>query len=67
MFAALVLIAPVADGQRVFFMDIGPKFLSADGTLSKDISPDLLHLSAKGYQIWAEAIESQVAHLLGET
>jgi lysophospholipase L1-like esterase len=28
--------------------------------------PDLLHLSEKGYTIWAESIEAQLAKLLGE-
>jgi lysophospholipase L1-like esterase len=28
--------------------------------------PDLLHLSPKGYQLWAEAIEPHVARLMGE-
>ena len=45
-------------------MDIGPKFLEADGTLSKDIMPDLLHPNEKGYEIWAEAIEGKVKELL---
>jgi lysophospholipase L1-like esterase len=27
--------------------------------------PDLLHLSPKGYQIWAESIEPAVAEALG--
>ena len=44
-------IAKLADGQMIHFLDIGPKFLAADGTLSKEIMPDLLHLSLNGYQI----------------
>jgi beta-glucosidase len=28
--------------------------------------PDLLHLSEKGYRIWAESIEPKVAELMGE-
>ena len=40
--------------------------LNADGTLSREIMPDLLHLSPKGCEIWAEAIEPKVAELLGE-
>ena len=28
--------------------------------------PDLLHPNAKGYEIWAEAIEPKVAKLMGE-
>ena len=50
----------------VFFLDIGGKFLDADGRLSKDIMPDALHPNAKGYAIWAEAIEPTVAKLMGE-
>lgn len=58
--------AKLADDKRVFFLDIGPKFLQADGSLSKDIMPDFLHLSPAGYQIWAESIEPKVAELLGD-
>jgi lysophospholipase L1-like esterase len=60
------VVAKLADDKQVFFLDIGPKFLTEDGTLSKDIMPDLLHLSPKGYQIWADAIEPKLKELLGE-
>jgi lysophospholipase L1-like esterase len=53
------------DGKNVTVLDIGPKFLEADAKLSKEIMPDLLHLSPKGYQIWAEAIEPEVAKVMG--
>ena len=45
------------------YLDIGPKFLTADGTLSTEIMKDLLHLTAKGYQIEADAIRDKVAEL----
>ncbi|MCA9194694.1 MAG: sulfatase-like hydrolase/transferase [Planctomycetales bacterium] len=51
------------DGQRVFYLDIGATFLAADKTLSKDIMPDLLHLNAAGYQMWAEALEPTLKEL----
>jgi lysophospholipase L1-like esterase len=57
------IASKLADDKNVFFLDIGPKFLTADGTLNKDIMPDLLHLSPKGYEIWAEAIDPKVAEL----
>jgi beta-glucosidase len=60
------LASEVADGETVYYLDIGPKFLSADGKLSKEIMPDYLHLSPQGYQIWAESIEDKVAELMGE-
>ena len=64
--AASKMAAELADDKMVFFMDIGEEFLEDDGTLSKEIMPDYLHLSPKGYEIWASAIEPKVAELLGE-
>jgi lysophospholipase L1-like esterase len=60
------LIAKLADGKTVHYLDISGAFLSADGTLSKDIMPDLLHLNATGYQKWADAILPKVKELLTE-
>lgn len=64
---ANTLLAKLADDKTVFYLDINAKFLKSDGTLGKDVMPDLLHPNAKGYQIWAEAIEPTVAKLMGET
>ena len=61
--AVNALISKFDDGQKVHFFDIGPKFLTDDGTLSKEIMPDLLHLNAKGYQIEADAIREKLAAL----
>ena len=60
------IIAKLADGQQVHFLDIGQQFLAEDGTLSQEIMPDRLHLSEKGYRIWAESIEPKVKELLGQ-
>jgi len=60
------IIAKMADGKTVHYLDIGKSFLQKDGTLTREIMPDLLHLSEKGYTIWAESIEAQVAKLMGE-
>lgn len=51
------LISKFADSKKVIYMDFGDKFLTPDGTLTKEIMPDLLHPSAKGYQIWADALQ----------
>jgi lysophospholipase L1-like esterase len=40
----------------VRFLDIGAKFLDADGKIPATVMPDQLHLSPAGYRIWAEAI-----------
>jgi beta-glucosidase len=57
-------IAKLDDGKHVHYLDIGPKFLEPDGSLSKEIMPDYLHLSPKGYAIWAEAVAPEVQKLL---
>jgi lysophospholipase L1-like esterase len=51
-------------GKTVKFLDIGEKFLQPDGSLTKEIMPDFLHLSEKGYQIWADALKEPLAALL---
>ena len=62
--ATNAIVKGFADGQKVFFLDVGAKFLEADGTLSKAIMPDLLHPNEKGYQIWTDAIKADVQALL---
>jgi lysophospholipase L1-like esterase len=57
-------IAQLDDGKSVTFLDIGPKFLEPDGTLSREIMPDLLHPSEKGYKIWAEAMQPTLNRLM---
>ncbi len=64
--AANLQIAKLADGEMVHYLDIGDKFLNNDGTLSKEVMPDLLHLNEKSYTTWAEAIEPKVKELMGE-
>ena len=62
--ATNALVKGFADDKKVFFLDVGGKFLEADGTLPKSIMPDLLHPNEKGYQIWSDAIEAKVKELL---
>jgi lysophospholipase L1-like esterase len=58
-------IAKLDDGgKHVKYLDIGKKFLQDDGTLPKDIMPDALHPNAKGYQIWADAVQPTLDELM---
>ena len=50
-------ISKLGDDKKVVYVDFGDKFLNPDGTMSREIMPDFLHPSAKGYQIWADAIQ----------
>ena len=60
------IIKKLADGKMIHYLDIGPKFLAADGSLSRDVMPDLLHLNEASYRTWAESIEPKVKELMGE-
>ena len=57
-------IARFDDGKTMKYLDIGPKFLGPDGEFSADIMADFLHPNAKGYQIWAEAMEPTLDEML---
>ena len=49
-------IATFADGKSVIWCDFSDKFLDAQGRLSRELFPDLLHPNARGYEIWAGAV-----------
>ena len=51
------IISKLGDEKKVIYVDFGDKFLQPGGTMSREIMPDFLHPSAKGYQIWADAIQ----------
>lgn len=51
------LLPKLAQGDKIAYVDFGDKFLSPDGTLSKDIFPDGTHPVQKGFEIWAAAIQ----------
>ena len=60
------VIAKLDGTHNVSFLDIGAKFLTPDGLITKDIMPNFLHPNEKGYPICAEAIEPTVKRLMGE-
>jgi lysophospholipase L1-like esterase len=49
----------------VHFINPGTTLLDPSGILHRDVAPDLLHLSVKGYSLLAEPIRSKLAELLG--
>jgi len=64
--AANAIFRRVADGRMIRYLDIGDRLTNLDGTIPKEIMPDFVHLSPRGYEVWAEAIEPFVKDLLGE-
>jgi lysophospholipase L1-like esterase len=57
-------LAKLADGKMIHYVDIGSKLIENDGSISKRVMPDYLHLSEEGYAIWAEAIEPKLKEML---
>ena len=60
------LISKFAGGS-VEYMDISGKYLQPDGTISKEVMHDFLHLAPMGYDIWAEAISGKVKEIVNGT
>ena len=57
------IISGYAD-DRVTYLDIGDKFLDANGEIPDDVMPDKLHPNAKGYRIWYEAMNPTLEKLM---
>ncbi len=58
------LIASLADGETVHFLNLNELFLDEGGALRPELMPDLLHPNATGYAVWAEAMEPMLSQLL---
>ncbi len=57
-------IKSLDDGQFVKYLDLASTFVNPDGTISREVMPDYVHLSPKGYRLWAEAIEPTLWELM---
>lgn len=58
------MLPDLVDGEHVFLLNIGKAFLAADGSLSKDIFPDLLHPNDAGYRIWQHEMQPEIDSLM---
>lgn len=50
--------------KNIHYIDFGDKFLNDDGSLDHEIMPDYLHLSDKGYIIFANSIRDKLVELI---
>lgn len=64
--ANAIIEKQMKDKDYVTFLNINNIFLTEDGTLPKEIMPDLLHPKEKGYQLWADTVTPKIKELLGE-
>ncbi|MDQ3440682.1 MAG: GDSL-type esterase/lipase family protein [Planctomycetota bacterium] len=60
------VISKLDDGKTVRYLDLKDTFQQPDGTIPKDVMPDSLHLSPKGYAMWAEAMDPLLTEMMGQ-
>jgi lysophospholipase L1-like esterase len=58
-------IAKFADGKSIRYLNINDKLADKEGKLFAGMTEDGLHLSVKGYQVWADALRPSFLELLG--
>jgi lysophospholipase L1-like esterase len=58
-------IATLADGKTIRYLNINDKLADQEGKLFEGMTVDRLHLSLKGYQVWADALRPLLTELLG--
>jgi lysophospholipase L1-like esterase len=58
-------ISQFADGRSVVYLNINKTLADADGKLFEGMTEDGLHLSVKGYQVWADALKPLFSQWLG--
>lgn len=58
-------IEEIADDKTVRYLNINDKLADAEGKLLEGMTVDRLHLSLKGYQVWADALKPILTELLG--
>jgi lysophospholipase L1-like esterase len=57
-------ISRLGDDEKVYYLDIGAKFLNSEGNIPADVMSDGLHPSSKGYESWAEAVAPTLSKLM---
>lgn len=64
--AVNALVAPLADGTHVRWVDAGPAFIAPDATIDPALMPDRLHPSSGGYEVWATALRPVLLEALSK-
>lgn len=59
------LVSHLDDGKMVRYLDIGGRFVDADGQFLPGAMRDQTHPALKGYQIWAESMQPLLAEMMG--
>jgi lysophospholipase L1-like esterase len=60
MAAVNKLVAPMADGKSIWYLNLAARF-TPEGDNWKGLSGDKLHLTATGYNMWADELDALLA------
>jgi lysophospholipase L1-like esterase len=58
-------LSKLADGKTIYYVNVNDKLAGPDGVLFDGMTIDKLHLSPKGYQVWADGLRPLLTELLG--
>jgi lysophospholipase L1-like esterase len=59
-----LLVQRLADGERVTYLDLGARFLDAEGKIPAELMADFLHPTPKGYRVFSTALAPTLGELL---
>ena len=58
-------MARFADGRTIKYLNLNDRLADKDGKLYEGMTEDGLHLTDKGYQVWADAMKPILIEWLG--
>lgn len=58
-------VAKRANGQPIVYLNVNDRLADAEGTLVEGMAIDGLHMSVKGYEVWAAGLRPILTDLLG--
>jgi len=64
--AVNAIVAKLDDKKMVRYLDVGARLLDKDGNIQEGVLSDVVHLTRKGYEIWAEAMNPLLAKMMME-
>ena len=62
--AVNALVAKLDDKRMIRYLDVGARLLDKDGNIQEGVLSDVVHLTGKGYEIWAEAMSPLLAEMM---
>jgi lysophospholipase L1-like esterase len=60
------LIKPLADGEKVIWVDLRPIFENVSPEKQKQFLPDGTHPNAEAYRLWRETVTPYFEKIVGE-